>query len=33
MLRQIVLPSGDIPDLGDNTNSFEKDRGFLADGP
>lgn len=33
MSMQIVIPSGDISDLEDNANSFEKDGDFLGNEP
>lgn len=31
MSRQIVVPNGDIPNLGDNISNFEENRNFLGD--
>ena len=33
MLRQIVMPNGDIPNLKDNVNSLKDNGNFLGDRP
>lgn len=33
ILRQIIMPNGDIPDLRDNASDLKEDGDFLDDGP